>query len=114
MKLLLISERTMSKALADNVAGHRMKYDILTASLSPDEAGAVYVGGGDPVVTGYKELEIIRSFRSIHNASIIDIGCGIGRLTQHLVHIDPFAHHNSKHHGAIIGSAGVNPPSPVT
>ncbi|MDP8983091.1 MAG: class I SAM-dependent methyltransferase [Acidobacteriota bacterium] len=50
------------------------------------EVGNTFVGGDDPVFIGYKELEVIRRFTDLSGASIVDIGCGIGRLTRHLIH----------------------------
>jgi SAM-dependent methyltransferase len=75
----------VSAALSDNVAGHRAKYDHLSKSLPPEEVGRTYVGSGDPVEVGHKELELIRAFSVLQDVAIVDVGCGIGRLTQHLV-----------------------------
>jgi SAM-dependent methyltransferase len=74
----------MSTALSDNLAGHRAKYDHLARNLAADEVGRTYVGPGDPVLVGYTELEVIRAHCSLSGA-VVDVGCGIGRLTQHLV-----------------------------
>jgi ubiquinone/menaquinone biosynthesis C-methylase UbiE len=73
------------EASTNNLAGHRAKYELLKASLPKEEVGSVFVGGGDAVLTGYNELELIRKFKSLHGASVIDIGCGIGRLTRYLI-----------------------------
>ena len=78
----------MTSALSDNVAGHRSKYEILKACLPPEDVGRMFVGGSDPIWTGYYELEIIRRFKPVAGATIVDIGCGIGRLTQHLLYED--------------------------
>jgi 2-polyprenyl-3-methyl-5-hydroxy-6-metoxy-1,4-benzoquinol methylase len=78
----------MPKALTDNVAGHQAKYELLAANLPPEEVGKHFVGNTDPVTTGYLELDFLRSVVSISGASIVDIGCGIGRLTRHLVSED--------------------------
>lgn len=76
----------MNSALSDNVAGHKKKYETLKASLPPEEVGKVFVGGSDPLWMGYFELEMIRRHRTLRGASVVDIGCGIGRLTQHMLH----------------------------
>jgi SAM-dependent methyltransferase len=73
------------EASTNNVAGHRAKYDLLNASLPKEEVGLVFVGGGDAVVTGFNELELIRKYKRLAGASIIDIGCGIGRLTKYML-----------------------------
>ena len=75
----------MTGAFTDNLAGHRAKYEHLARTLPADEVGPTYVGGGDPVLAGYKELEVLRAHAMLPGAAIIDVGCGIGRLTQHLV-----------------------------
>lgn len=80
----------MAQALSDNVAGHRAKYEHLVKHMDIAEAKNLFVGGGDPVWTGFMELEIIRTARPLKGADIVDVGCGIGRLTQHLVH-EPIA-----------------------
>ncbi len=76
----------MPSASADNVLGHRAKYNALMAGRSPEEAANEFVGGGDPIEHGYIQLELIRRYRTTAGASIVDIGCGIGRLTQHMRH----------------------------
>jgi SAM-dependent methyltransferase len=75
-------------ARLDNVAGHRARYEYLKANLPREEIGVQFVGGGDPAGIGFIELEIIRHFRDLKGAFVVDIGCGIGRLTRHLVHED--------------------------
>ena len=69
------------EASTNNVAGHRAKYETLSATLSKEEIGPMFVGGGDVVITGFNELELIRKYKRLEGASVIDIGCGIGRLT---------------------------------
>ncbi len=73
------------KASTNNVAGHRAKYETLSATLPKEEIGPVFVGGGDADVTGFNELELIRKYKLLEGASVIDIGCGIGRLTRYLL-----------------------------
>lgn len=75
----------MVAAISDNVGGHRAKYDHLARHLPASEVGREFVGGGDPVAVGYTELETIRLFCSLSDIAVVDIGCGIGRLGQHLV-----------------------------
>jgi SAM-dependent methyltransferase len=75
----------MAQAATDNVAGHRAKYDHLVSYMPLDEAKNLFVGGGDPIQTGKRELDVIKSVMSIDGADIVDIGCGIGRLTRHLL-----------------------------
>jgi SAM-dependent methyltransferase len=79
-------DRLMAEArVENNVAGHRAKYDHLMQHMPAKEAGETYVGGGDPIVTGFHELETLRSLADLSDAVVVDVGCGIGRLTQHLV-----------------------------
>ncbi|GAC1331257.1 MAG: hypothetical protein NVSMB26_09420 [Beijerinckiaceae bacterium] len=75
----------MPKALTDNIAGHRLKYDNLVAHVPLEEAKNSFVGGGEPVVVGLAELDAILALRSIEVADVVDIGCGIGRLTRHML-----------------------------
>jgi 2-polyprenyl-3-methyl-5-hydroxy-6-metoxy-1,4-benzoquinol methylase len=74
--------------ITDNLAGHRNKYNTLKSLLPAADVGREYVGGGDPLWTGYNELELIRSYANLFGAFVVDIGCGIGRLTRHLLHED--------------------------
>ena len=76
----------MPKAFTDNVLGHRSKFEVLTQTMPHAEASATYVGGGDPVEIGYFELQLVRSLASLDGADVVDVGCGIGRLTRHLRH----------------------------
>ena len=76
----------MPKPNTDNIAGHRLKYEMLAAQLPPQEVGEAYVGSTDPIMTGYYELELIRAHTSLDQAEVVDIGCGIGRLAKHLLH----------------------------
>jgi SAM-dependent methyltransferase len=71
-------------SIAEPVAGHRAKYDLLASHMSPEEAGIQFVGAGDPVLIGFMELEILRRSHALEGASVIDIGCGIGRLAKYL------------------------------
>lgn len=76
----------MTQAISDNVAGHRTKYEHLKKHLGAEKVGQRYVGGGEPAIIGFIELEFIRRFREVDNLDIIDIGCGIGRLARVLAH----------------------------
>lgn len=78
----------MTQALSDNVAGHKLKWEKLSAHFGEEEAKVMFVGNSDPIMTGYTELEAVRFRRSVKGASVVDIGCGIGRLTQHMLHED--------------------------
>lgn len=73
------------EASTNNVAGHRAKYDLLNKSLPKEEVGRTFVGGGDAVLTGFFELETIRNFKQLKGSDIVDVGCGIGRLTKYLL-----------------------------
>jgi ubiquinone/menaquinone biosynthesis C-methylase UbiE len=75
----------MPQAQIDNIVGHQMKYDHLSANVPAAEVGALFVGGGDPVLVGYQEMDIIHVYGKISGASIVDVGCGIGRLARNLV-----------------------------
>ena len=76
----------MTSALGDNVAGHRSKYEMLKNSLPAEDVGWQFVGGGDPFWTGYYEIEMIRRVKDLEGSSVVDIGCGIGRLAKHVMH----------------------------
>jgi SAM-dependent methyltransferase len=75
----------MPKARFENIVGHQSKYDHLVANVSADKVGALYVGGGDPILIGYQEMGIVHAYGKVAGASIVDLGCGIGRLTRNLV-----------------------------
>jgi len=77
----------MTAALTANVAGHRAKYETLKASMPNEEVGA-FVGGGDPVLVGFLEMQVLRSLKNLTGASVLDIGWGIGRLTKYLAPLD--------------------------
>lgn len=74
------------EASTNNIAGHRAKYEHLNTHIPKEDVGPTFVGGGDAALTGYNELETIRNFKKLNGASIIDVGCGIGRLTKYLLH----------------------------
>lgn len=76
----------MPKAMTNNIAGHRSKYELLAAHCPAENVGQLYVGASDPIMTGYHELEVIRRFTKLEGGVVVDIGCGIGRLTQHIAH----------------------------
>lgn len=69
---------------ANNVAGHRARFEHFKKTLPPDELGPRYVGGGDVHYIGYMEREVIARHASFEGASVVDVGCGIGRLTRYL------------------------------
>jgi 2-polyprenyl-3-methyl-5-hydroxy-6-metoxy-1,4-benzoquinol methylase len=76
----------MPSASLDNVGGHRSKYEMLKAGHPKEDVGKLFVGGSDPVLTGYVEVEKIKRLHSLAEVDVIDIGCGIGRLARHLMH----------------------------
>jgi SAM-dependent methyltransferase len=78
----------MPKAQTDNIVGHQMKYDHLTAVFPAAQVGAEFVGGQDPIFIGYQEMAIIHAYGRISETFIVDVGCGIGRLARHLVSQD--------------------------
>jgi SAM-dependent methyltransferase len=78
----------MPSSQTDSVSGHQSRYDHLNAHLPAAEVGPVFVGGGEPIWMGYIEAEVIRSYASLSGASIVDVGCGIGRLARHLMLAD--------------------------
>lgn len=73
-------------AILDNVQGHLARFKWLITSKPRDEAMRLYVGGAaDAVSIGHREKEAIARHADIAGAYVIDIGCGVGRLTRHLV-----------------------------
>jgi SAM-dependent methyltransferase len=70
---------------SNNLAGHRARFEQLFQNKPRDEAFQLYVGGNaDRLSIGHREKEAIAHHRDLAEARIIDIGCGIGRLTRFL------------------------------
>jgi SAM-dependent methyltransferase len=69
----------------DNVAGHRARYAALSQTLAGAALDAEYVGGGDVHRIGFMERTIAARHHALASASVVDIGCGVGRLTRYLV-----------------------------
>jgi SAM-dependent methyltransferase len=67
---------------AKNIASLQAQYDVFSRK-NAEEALHLYVEGGGDV--GLVEENAVGLYRPIKNADIIDIGCGIGRLTKHLI-----------------------------
>ena len=68
--------------IANNLEGHRARFDTLLASKPYEEALQLYVGGGGDIVSiGHREVEAIALHHTLDGAYVIDIGCGIGRMT---------------------------------
>jgi SAM-dependent methyltransferase len=67
----------------NNIVGHRKRFEDLNAR-NPKEATNLFVGGGDPIHIGYREKELILRHHSLKGAYVVDLGCGIGRLTQYV------------------------------
>ena len=72
-----------------NAEGHKERFTWLKGRVPPEELHAKFVGGGLKNVhnTGYTEREIISKYKDLNGASVIDVGCGIGRLTRYLLPI---------------------------
>lgn len=75
------------KKLVDtrNIQGHRARLKGLLNSRPRQAALEAYVGGGARYSIGHREKEAIAKHHELENAYVIDIGCGIGRLTQSLM-----------------------------
>lgn len=69
---------------SNNLAGHRQRYEALKATMPVEKFEAEYVGGGDPLVTGHREAELIKHYVDLDGAMLVDVGCGIGRLTRYI------------------------------
>ena len=71
-----------------NLEGHQTRLKKLQATLPPEKVAKAYVGGGteyDEQNIGWIEEEAIRRHVALNMASVVDIGCGIGRLTRLLL-----------------------------
>jgi 2-polyprenyl-3-methyl-5-hydroxy-6-metoxy-1,4-benzoquinol methylase len=72
----------------DNLLGHRARYESLKKKMPADKLGFAYVGsvaGSDSAAEiGFREEEILRHYHELDGAYVIDLGCGIGRLTRYL------------------------------
>jgi SAM-dependent methyltransferase len=73
-----------------NIKGHRALWDDLQRNLPREDALQAYVGSGKgrqgtALTIGWSEREAISHLHDLDGASIVDIGCGIGRLTRYLV-----------------------------
>lgn len=75
----------------DNLLGHRARYESLKKKMPADKLGFAYVGSvakadsDSAAELGFKEEEILRQHHDLDDAYVIDLGCGIGRLTRYLV-----------------------------
>ena len=73
----------------NNIRGHQARLDFFKRTLPPEKVGSAYVGGAREKVTpaqiGFLEEEALRRHRALENAYVIDLGCGIGRLTSYLL-----------------------------
>jgi SAM-dependent methyltransferase len=69
---------------SNNIAGHRKRFEDLKARKPEEEAANLFVGGGDPIHIGYREKELISRHIPLNGAYVVDVGCGIGRLTQYV------------------------------
>ena len=68
-----------------NVSGHRSRLERLLKKKPGIEGLEDYVGGGDRFSIGHREKEAIAKHATLDGAVVVDIGCGIGRLTRALV-----------------------------
>lgn len=64
----------------NNIAGHRAFLESLLRAKPRDQALTEYVGLADLSI-GHREKEAIARHHDLDNAYVVDIGCGIGRLT---------------------------------
>jgi SAM-dependent methyltransferase len=78
-----IKEAKMPAPLLDNLGGHRSKYEILKASMPEAEVGVVYTGSTPG--SGTLLINAVKAYVNLKDAKVIDVGCGIGRLTEHLM-----------------------------
>ena len=73
----------------NNIRGHQARLDFFKRTLPPDKVGSAYVGGArekvSPASIGFLEEEVLRRHRALKGAYVIDLGCGIGRLTGYLL-----------------------------
>jgi len=71
--------------IAGNVEGHRARYDrLVNGRPDQDAAFKQYVGGGDALSIGFFEREFLVRHAQLDGSDVIDVGCGIGRLTRYL------------------------------
>jgi len=71
----------------NNVAGHRERFAQVSALMPKEVAGRYYVSGGRPDTfeqVGRQERQILDHYCQVSESRIVDVGCGVGRLTQFL------------------------------
>ncbi len=74
---------------ARNLQGHRTRYEQQVEGRRDRDASLQrYVGGGDAVSIGFRERDFLVRHASLSGSYVIDIGCGIGRLTRYLPETD--------------------------
>ena len=71
--------------ISNNVEGHNQRYEELKRTMAPDQLGPKYVGGGDVYKIGFFEKEIISRHTPLDLAYVVDLGCGVGRLTRYML-----------------------------
>ena len=77
-------------AHADNLAGHRARYEFMKRTQPPERVGLAYIGlncadEATASLIGRIEQEAIERHQALNGAYIIDLGCGIGRLSKQLL-----------------------------
>jgi SAM-dependent methyltransferase len=83
--------REICVANRDNLLGHRARYEFLKKKMPADKLGFAYVGSvgradnDSAAEVGFREEEVLRQYHDLDGAYVIDLGCGIGRLTRYLV-----------------------------
>ncbi len=73
--------------IPNNQRGHQERLSYVSKLVSQEEVKARFVGGSTHDIhwVGHLEKHVLEQYKTLKGANVVDIGCGIGRLTRYLL-----------------------------